>query len=144
MLDRVIERYEDAVVADSENVDAWIGLSAAVCQLYFRSPAEFEKIAERAVRCAERGVEMSPDYWKSWAQLGVARAFYGEAQLAESALLKALEFAPNNSNAHYYYAAYLSSMNTRRDEALATVQRALEINPNNAAARRLQQKLLIL
>ncbi|MDQ8206555.1 O-antigen ligase family protein [Coraliomargarita sp. SDUM461003] len=144
LLDEVIELYEDAVIADAENVDAWIGLSAAVCQLYFRNPSDFERIAERAVECAQRGVDLSPDYWKSWAQLGVARAFHGEQELAEYALVKALELAPHNSNAHYYYAAYLSSVSHRRDEALSMVRQALEINPNNAAARRLQQKLLIL
>jgi hypothetical protein len=144
LLDQVIQLYEDAVIADSNNVDAWIGLSAAVCQLYFRSPADFEDISARAVKCAARGVELCPDYWKTWAQFGVALAFNGDAQQSEDALLKALELAPNNSNAHYYYAAFLSSINGRRDEALASVRFALEINPRNAAARRLQQKLLIL
>ncbi|MGZ0656164.1 O-antigen ligase family protein [Coraliomargarita sp. W4R53] len=144
LLDEVITLYGDAVILDSKNGDAWMGLSAAVCQLYFRSPAEFEKMAKRAVTFAERGVELSPDYWKPWAQLGVARSFYGDANLAEEALLRAIELAPNNSNAHYYYAAFLSATNGRRAEALDFVRLALEINPRNEAARRLQQKLLIL
>jgi len=144
LLDQVIILYEDAVIVDSQNVDAWLGLSASVCQLYFRSPAAFEKVAERAVNCAERAVELSPRYWKTWAQLGVARSFYGDAPLAEEALLKALELAPNNSNAHYYYAAFLSVVKDRREQALAFVRQALMINPRNVAARRLQQKLLIL
>ena len=77
-------------------------------------------------------------------QLGVARSFYGEADLAEKALLKALKLAPNNSNAHYYYAAYLSLDEEQREQALISVRVALDINPRNTAARRLQQKLLIL
>jgi tetratricopeptide (TPR) repeat protein len=136
--------YEDAVIIDSQNVDAWLGRSASLCQLYFRSPGEFEHLAKKAVVSAERAVEISPLYWKTWAQLGVARSFYGEADLAEEALLKALELAPNNSNAHYYYAAYLSLDEEQRGQALISVRVALDINPRNTAARRLQQKLLIL
>ncbi len=144
LLDEVLILYEDAVIADSQNVDAWLGRSASLCQLYFRSPGEFEHLAKKAVASAELAVEISPLYWKTWAQLGVARSFYGEADLAEEALLKALELAPNNSNAHYYYAAFLSFDKERREQALISVRAALDINPKNIVATRLQQKLLIL
>ena len=144
LLDEVLTLYEDAVITDSQNVDAWMGRSASLCQLYFRSPGEFEPLGKKAVVSAERAVEISPLYWKTWAQLGVARSFHGEADLAEEALLKALELAPNNSNAHYYYAAFLSYDKERSEQALISVRVALDINPKNIAARRLQQKLLIL
>ena len=144
LLDQVVTLYEDAVIADSKNADAWLGLSASQCQLYFRSPAEFENVSDRAVASAERALEISPRYWKVWAQLGVARSFYGDGPGAEEAFLRALELAPNNSNAHYYYAAFLSVDKESLEQALSSVRLALDINPKNAAARRLQQKLLIL
>jgi O-antigen ligase len=144
LLDDVIVLYEDAVISDAQNVDAWIGLSASVCQLYFRSPSDFQRFAARAVDCAQRAIDLSPRYWKTWAQLGVARSFSGDAILAEQAFLQALQLAPNNSNAHYYYAAFLSAKRDGREQALDLVRRALEINPQNSAARRLEQKLLIL
>jgi tetratricopeptide (TPR) repeat protein len=144
LLDQVVTLYEDAVLTDSQNADAWIGRSASLCQLYFRSPGDFERLAKKAVISAERALEISPHYWKTWAQLGIARSFYGEAELAGEALLKALELAPNNSNAHYYYAAFLSLNKEQREQALISVRMALDINPQNTAARRLQQKLLIL
>ena len=144
LLDEVLILFEDAVITDSQNADAWLGRSASLCQLYYRSPGEFEHLAKKAVVSAERAVEISPLYWKTWAQLGVARSFFGEADLAEEALLKALKLAPKNSNAHYYYAAFLSFDNERREQALISVREALDINPKNIAARRLQQKLRIL
>ncbi|MEC8209109.1 MAG: O-antigen ligase family protein [Verrucomicrobiota bacterium] len=144
LLDQVLTLYEDAVMTDPQNADAWLGRSASLCQLYFRSPRDFERIAKKAVVSAERALEISPLYWKTWAQLGVARSFHGEADLAEEAFLKALELAPKNSNAHYYYAAFLSHDREQREQALVSVRAALEINPKNTAARRLQQKLLIL
>ena len=144
LLDEVVLLYEDAVIADPENVDALLGLSAAVCQLYFRSPANFELIGARATALARRAVDLSPGYWKAWAQLGVAQSFYGDAEAAGAAFSKALQLAPNNSHAHYYQASFLGADKDQRDEALEAVRMALEINPRNAAARRLQQKLLIL
>lgn len=143
LLDDIIVLFQDALVADDQNVDAWIGLSSAICQKYFRDPAIFEQFGARAVDCATRAVKLSPEYWMTWAQLGVANSFYGEAEAAEVALAKAVELAPNSSNGHYYYAAFLGADGRRRAEALSSVRKALEINPQNSAARRLEQKLLI-
>jgi O-antigen ligase len=144
LLDAVITRYELALVADPENADAWLGLSAALCQRYFRSPVDFEPHGMRAVSSARRATELSPNYWRGWAQLGVAYAYNAELGEAETALLRALEMAPNSSLAHYYYAAFIGGDVERRDEALGYAEQALKINPDNAAARRLEQKLRIL
>lgn len=144
LLDEVIQGYEEALVADPENLDAWVGLSAALCQLYFRSPVDFSSHGDRAIACAQRAISLSPGHWRAWAQLGVARSFNGELEDADAALLKALELAPNSSQAHYYYAAFIGGDSARREEALGYVQRALEINPENPVAGRLEQKLRIL
>ena len=144
LLDEVIELYEAATWLDPDNADAWIGLSAAKCQLFYRTPANYEQIGLRASNCAERAIELAETYWMAWAQLGIAEGLGGNDIEAEAALMRALELAPNNGNAHYYWAAYLSHFSERRVEAIASVRRALEINPNHAAARKLQQKLRIL
>lgn len=144
LLDKVIELYESAILLDPDNADVWIGLSAAHCQLFFRNPANYEALGALATDYAQQAIELSETYWMGWAQLGIAQGLSGNDAEAEVALARALELAPNNSNAHYYWAAYLSHFKERRPEAIASVRRALEINPNHAAARRLQQKLLIL
>ncbi|TVP77428.1 MAG: hypothetical protein EA353_10480 [Puniceicoccaceae bacterium] len=143
LLDQVILQFEEALLADSRNVDAWLGLSSALCQLYYRSPADFEVHSARAVDSAQRAVALSPHYWRTWAQLGVAYSFNAEPEQAEAALLQALERAPNSSDAHYYYGAFIGAEASRREEALGHARRALEINPDNSVARRLEQKLLI-
>lgn len=144
LVDQVIALYEDALIADPENADAWIGLSMAVCQLHYRDPADFEDIGERAAQTARRAYEICPEYWLASAQLGVASALEGEIDAAGEALERAIRLAPNVSNAHYYYAAFLAADNTMRKEAIERVRRALEIDPGNVPARRLEQKLLIL
>ena len=143
-VDEVIEQYQAAARLDPANADVWIGLSAAQCQLYFRDPMQAEQIAAQASESARRAIALSEGYGMAWAQLGVAQALGGDWSAAERALSKAVALAPNNSNAHYYWAAYQSHFDDRRSAALASVRRALEINPSNAAARRLQQKLSML
>ena len=144
LIDQVIETYEDALLVDPGNADAWIGLSMAVCQLHYRDPADFERTGARAVEAAQRAYEICPAYWLASAQLGVALALSGEIEEARTALKRAVELAPNSSNAHYYYAAFLADEPSKRQEAIDEVRRALAINPDNAVARRLERKLLIL
>lgn len=144
LLDEVIELYEAAILLDPDNVDAWIGLSASICQQFYRNPANYQAIGARASGYAQRAIELSETYWMGWAQLGIAQGLGGNDTEAEAALARALELAPNNCNAHYYWAAYVSHFKERRSEALESVQRALDINLNHCAASKLQQKLRIL
>ena len=144
LLDEVIELYEAAILLDPDNVDVWIGLSAATCQQFYRNPANYAATGALASDYAQRAIELSETYWMGWAQLGIAQGLGGNDAAAETALARALELAPNNCNAHYYWAAYCSHFKERHSEAIESVQRALEINPNHAAASKLQQKLRIL
>lgn len=144
LLDEVLALYEDALIANPENVDAWIGLSMANCQKHYWDPSNFKNTGTVAVEAAMRAIKICPDYWLASSQLGVAYALLGEKEQARLALTRAIELAPNSSNAHYYYASFISHEDGSRDEATEHVSRALEINPENASARRLEQKLLIL
>jgi tetratricopeptide (TPR) repeat protein len=144
LLEEVVSQYQEATELNPKNVDAWIGLSAAYCQQFFRHPSNFESIGKTATESAQNAINLSESYWLGWAQLGVSQSLRGNLVEAEQALSKALELAPNNSNAHYYWAAYMSYFPDKQSEAISAVHRALAINPGNAAARRLQRKLLIL
>ena len=143
LLDQVIADFEDATSLAATNADAWIGLSAARCQLFYRRPAEYELLGRQATLSAQRAVELCDTYWLAWGQLGVSQALAGDTAGAEQSLAKALELAPRSSNAHFFWAAFLGNDPARHDEAIATVRRSLEINPKNSAAKRLEQKLLI-
>lgn len=144
LLDEVILDYEEALAADPENVDAWVGLSSALCELYFRSPADFSRHGSRAISSAQRAIALNSGHWRAWAQLGVAHAFKAELAEADAALQKALKLAPNSSQAHYYYAAFIGGDSARLEEALGHIKQALEINPENREALKLERKLRIL
>ena len=141
-LDAVVHRYADAVSADPENVDAWIGMSSAICQMHYRNPAVFERTGARALEAAGRAYALCPEYWRASAQLGIAHALRGDLEAAERALARAVEMAPNSSHANYYYAAFLSRTGASLDLARRHVKRALEINPDHEVARQLQSRLV--
>ncbi|MEM8868037.1 MAG: O-antigen ligase family protein, partial [Verrucomicrobiota bacterium] len=144
LLDDIILLFEEAVALDPQNADAWLGLSASTCQLYYRDPANGIKIGDQAITHAESALTITEDYWQAWAQLGITQGLNGDLEAMEVSLRKALELAPNSSNANFYWAAFLSTSADNTEVAIEYVERALAINPENAAARRLQQKLLIL
>ncbi|MFP4260668.1 MAG: O-antigen ligase family protein [Opitutales bacterium] len=140
-LDAVIHRFTDAVLADPENADAWIGLSAAICQTYYRKPGMYRRTGARALAAAERAHEICPGYWRSSAQLGMAHALRGDLEAAGSAFARAVEKAPNSSPANYYYAAFLTLSGGSSDLARHHIDHALEIDPDNAVARQLQRRI---
>lgn len=144
LLSNVISELEEVAALDPTNTDVWIGLSAAHVQRFYQNPGDYQSISVVAIESAKRATELSGDYALAWAQLGIAYALSGAPQLAEPAFGRALEMAPNSSLIHYYWAAYLSHFPEMREAALKSVNLALEINSENSAARRLQQKLLIL
>ena len=144
LLDQVIERYQEGVVLDPTNADLWIGFSAAHTQLFFRNPSLAASIGAEALESAKKAVELSPEYWLGWSQVGIAHALMGENEAAEVAFLRGLELAPNASNAHFYWAVFASHFPDKLDVAKVSAERAIEINPDNEAARRLYQKLQIL
>lgn len=143
-LDAVLEQYKTATKLDPKHADAWIGWSAATCQLYFRDLDSAQTVGESAAEYAKRAVHLSPDYAAAWGQLGVAQLLSGQAEAGAAALHRALELAPMSSEMHYLQAAYLSHFPERKDEAREMVERALELNPDHVAARRLSQRLFTL
>jgi O-antigen ligase/cytochrome c-type biogenesis protein CcmH/NrfG len=140
-LDAVIHRFTDAVLADPENADAWIGLSAAICQTYYRNPGVFQRTGARALAAAERAYELCPEYWRSSAQLGMAHALRGDLEAAGSAFARAVKMAPNSSAANYYFAAFLTLSGGSSDLARHHIDHALAIDPDSPVAQQLQRRI---
>ncbi len=144
LLDSIFSEFNWATMLCPGHVDAWVGLSVTQSLKVYQRPEEASQIGLIAKEYALNATTLSQDYWRGWAQLGVAYALCGDYFYAENAFEKALELAPNNSNTNYQWGSFLSHFPERRAEAISAVQRSLEINPENQEARRLRQKLLLL
>ena len=121
--------------------DAYDLLLLARSKLNTRQSGE----VQQAVDLAQRAIGLDPDFARAQALLGhalVLQSIYGgfvgtgesQAMLrrAEAAIFRALSLDPDLSDAHVAYATLLRQ--TNRPGAEQEYQRALELNPNNAAA----------
>ena len=95
---------------------------------------------DRAIALFERAVQLDPKYASAWAALGGAYTlkggFLGMPQLLEKAidpLRRALGLNPKLVNAHVWLGSALAGLG-KLDEGLASLQKAVEIEPDNADA----------
>jgi Flp pilus assembly protein TadD len=75
------------------------------------------------------------NHWHAWSTLGMLLGKQGQSQAALEALNKAIQLNPGDDNAY----AYRGNVRLAAGEkflAVADFQKSLELNPNNAGARR--------
>src|SRR5215813_992671 len=85
--------------------------------------------ASSALAQYEKAVSLSPNDYRFWMSLGVAREQVGEVDAGEQALRKAISLAPSYSYPHWY----LGNLLLRRgqyDEAFAELRTAGESDPS--------------
>jgi len=125
-------------IADNEtnSVEAYESFSRATS--YLRTGSR--DTLDLAISQFEKAVEYDPQYARAWAGLGAAYdlkgSFLSVPELSESAvgyLQKAVQLKPNLAQAHQFLAGAYHSLG-RYDEAIASVQLAIGLEPNNAGA----------
>lgn len=142
-LENISEELELAVSLYPKNWHALLGLGVVQLREYYQDPSAHIAIGNAAADYFRRAILLNPSSWRSWACLGMAEGMQGKAEEAEVAFEEALALAPHNSNANYYYAAFMSQLPGKWQLAKEAVEKSLIINPANEAARYLKQKLLI-
>jgi Tetratricopeptide repeat len=87
-------------------------------------------IEQSAVALAEyeKAVGLSPNDYRMWMSLGIARGQAGELEKAEPALRQAVALAPSYAYPHWYLGNLLLRSG-RYDEAFAELQKASETDP---------------
>jgi tetratricopeptide (TPR) repeat protein len=78
----------------------------------------------------ERAVEFTPNYPVLQVNLGIVKSSLGDPETAERHFLRALQLNPDYSQGHYYYARWLVE-HERAPEAVAHLERSIEISPGN-------------
>ena len=134
---KAIGFYELAIDKDPSFARAHAGLAGGynTLALRFRPAAE---VMPLALEAALRAIELDEADGEAYAVLGnIKSAWEWDWAGADAAYRKALELQPNNTQIHYYYSQFLSSM-LRFDEAVSNQRRAVELSP---LSRRAQQNL---
>jgi tetratricopeptide (TPR) repeat protein len=84
---------------------------------------------EEALRPLARAAELTPDRIRVWLALAWCYKRTDRLQLAIDAMQRALDVAPSNALLHYNLACYWS-LAGQRDEALRSLSRSLEMDPD--------------
>src|SRR5436853_710940 len=121
---------------ETQSVEAYEQFSRGMMNLRTAS----RDALDRGIYFFEKAIEIDPNYASAWAGLGaiydLKGSFLGLPELSLKAIEceeKAIAINPRLSLAHQFLgSAYLSV--GRYDEAIASIKRAMEIEPNNARA----------
>lgn len=87
-----------------------------------------------------RAATFNPNYYVLETNTGIAYSVFGNAAEAERHFARAIQLAPQDASAHYFYARWLANTG-RRPEASALLDEAIRDNPDYALARYLRMQI---
>jgi|SRR5579862_5292998 len=132
-LNQAVDSFTQAIVDDPGYSDAYVGLADCYNLLreYTMMPAS--EAYPRALAAARKAVELDDRSSAAHASLAFV-SFFGmwDSGTADEEFRRAIDLGPNNSNAHHWYATYLSQVR-RFDESLDQIDRAQALDPNSAS-----------
>jgi tetratricopeptide (TPR) repeat protein len=129
-VNKAIESYEQAIKLDPNFAIAHARIAEAYNQMSNYPYASPREAFPKAKAAAERAIAIDPTLSEAHTAMGnTLTSFDWNWTAAEESFKRALELDPNSATAHYRYATeYLISVG-RTKEAVAEVERALEIEP---------------
>ncbi|PYT00787.1 MAG: hypothetical protein DMF63_05635 [Acidobacteria bacterium] len=136
-----IKYFQQAIEIDPSYTLAYVGIADG-----YRAPGAERVPAEaleKSKAAALKAIELDDSLADAHAVLGFI-IFWYEWNWAESEkeCKRAIELAPNNSDAHLFYAHLLSNLG-RNDESLAEARRARELDPLNVRTNALEGQFLL-
>ncbi len=136
VLQGAVELYPDHAEAQSL-------LALALADQSYIDPARRLELGREAETHAREAVEMFEE--SPYFQIRLGETLFLQERWAEAgeAYERAVELAPNNDVVWYYYANWLNGEPGRRAEALAAIERSLELDPDDPQAQSLRRKILI-
>jgi tetratricopeptide (TPR) repeat protein len=133
---RAVQAYRKAVELDPAYAPAWAGLALAT---YFvawsaESAAAIAAGLEQARAAADKAVALRPDLVDGYMARGLIRAsVQWDYEGADEDLRLALALGPENAHVLLTYAFAVLMPTGRLEEGVATLRKAIEIDPLNAA-----------
>ena len=128
-LKKSIQFFEQAIAKDPTYALAYVGLADSFNILGYYGYLSPREGFSKAKVAAVRALEIDEALAEAHNSLAFVRLLYDwDWQDAERQFKRALKLNPGYATAHHWYAEHLAAMG-RRDEALAQMKRALELDP---------------
>jgi serine/threonine-protein kinase len=133
---RSVRFFEAAISLEEGFALAHAGLADAynlLADFNLMSPMEAMPKARAA---AQRAIELEPGLAEAWTSLAFIRSLYDwEWKEAGELYRRAIELNPGYATAHFWYAVDYLAMLGRHDEAMVSMNRAIELDPLTTALR---------
>ncbi|HJU91414.1 MAG TPA: tetratricopeptide repeat protein [Pyrinomonadaceae bacterium] len=127
-LRRAMEHFKNATDRDPNYALAFVGLADCYALLNEYSGVPITEAAPRAKTYAERAIAIDDSLAEPHASLGTINKQLWQWAEAEKEFKRAMALNPNYPTAYHWYAVMLSYLG-RKDESLAMIKRAREIDP---------------
>ena len=129
-LNSAVAHLQEAIRLDPNYAQAYSKLGHAYFSMRGYGAMRQTEAILAARNAATRALDLSPESSEALAVLGNAERLDGNMEGAGQLLQKAIEIAPNDSIALWYYRGYLAA-DARPDEAILTNQKLLRLDPLN-------------
>jgi serine/threonine-protein kinase len=131
-LQEAMRAFEQALARDPAFALAHAGMADTWALLGFYSAVPPGEAYPRAQRAARQALDIDPGLAEAYPAFAYSAMYYDWDWVeAEQAFRRAIELHPGYANAHQWYGNFLSVMG-RAEEAIATFERALALDPLSA------------
>jgi len=128
-LAKAMESFEEAVELDPEFALAWVGIAESAGLLESHgtlNPDRQLQIMEIAIGHA---LDIDPNLGEAYVSQGMLFDELGQWEQSEAAYKRAIELSPNYATAYHWYSNLILNTNDRRQEALALLLKAEQLDP---------------
>jgi len=129
-LRRGLVLFEQAVAKDPQSALAHSGMADIYALLSAYGFAETSDSLAKAKTSVQRALELDDRLGEAWASLGMILVLYDwDWEGARRAFVRSIELNPGNLNCHFWYASDYLAYRGRLEEARASIDRAIQLDP---------------
>ena len=127
-MDKEVLKFEKEILKNPKDANAFTGLAISYIFLWCYGFLSREDSIPKAKRAATQAVKINNKIGKAHTALGIMKLSEWDWKGAEQEFQIAIELNPGNSDAHHWYALYLSAMG-RHGQALESSRHSLSLSP---------------
>ena len=125
---QAIERFREAVTADSGFAQAWVGLADGLILREIYANAPVSEVIGEARSAAEKALALDSRLGEAHVSLGMIAQSDWKWEEADGRFRRGIELSPGYATGYHWYGVFLMSTG-RLEEAISMMERALELDP---------------
>ncbi|MGD8680200.1 MAG: tetratricopeptide repeat protein, partial [Lysobacterales bacterium] len=128
-MDQAFREFQRAVELDPQFALAWVGIAETAALRSQYSDLGLKEALEIEQEATERALALDDRLGEAYLGLAGIHEFHQQFDEAEVAYRKAIELSPGYATTYHWYGNFLSRTPSRLQEAVAMLEKALELDP---------------